>query len=170
MSEKADKHLETIYSDIREWLKFAEAKNALLLSFNGVLAFGIARLVQVEYLKGLLPNIFIGIQILSTILLLWSFLPFFRANKSIGYKSPIYKTNLRYYKDIYKLNPKAYLESIYTLYCEGMEPKMNKAELDLALQIIILSIISVRKNRIFNTSLYLTIFSMFILLVNIIIM
>lgn len=40
-----DKRLELIFENVNNWLRFAEAKNAMLLGFNGVVFFGIVRLL-----------------------------------------------------------------------------------------------------------------------------
>lgn len=40
-----EKKLELIFENVNNWLRFAEAKNALLLGFNGVIFFGIVRLL-----------------------------------------------------------------------------------------------------------------------------
>jgi hypothetical protein len=149
-----------MYKDVIEWLKFAETKNAALLTFNGVLVFGIIGLLSNsnKYIKTLFPQAFIGIYLLivSTLLLLVSFLPFFNAVKSLKDAIPTRLTNFRYYKDIYKLSPEVYLKSIYRIYCNTDISTFNKGELDLAYQIVILSIITIRKYKIFTLSLILS--------------
>lgn len=44
-------HLEYVFSNVNDWLKFAEAKSATLLAVNGVVLFGILRLVNDLQLK-----------------------------------------------------------------------------------------------------------------------
>src|SRR5690554_7337941 len=71
-------HLEYIFSNVNDWLKFAEAKSATLLAANGVVLFGILRLVKdLEMNAVTMLSLFIGCICfsISLILCLSSFVP-----------------------------------------------------------------------------------------------
>jgi hypothetical protein len=156
-----NKHLDDIYKDVIEWLKFAEAKNGALLAFNGALLFGVIGLLsnKNKHIENLFPLSFASILliIISMIILLISFLPDLKAVKRIKNNHPTRLTNYRYYKDIAALRPDAYLKSINFVYCNTEISNLNKGDLDLANQIVILSIIAVRKYKFFTFALILTI-------------
>jgi len=152
--------MEHIYEDIREWLKFAETKNGALLTFNAAALFGLVTIItsKTEWLlsfKGGLTAALITL-IISIFILLYSFLPSLWESKKI--KDGIYSDNinLRFYKDIYKLDSETYIKELYKLYFNDGNPTISKSECHLAAQIIALSSISVRKYYTFTISLILT--------------
>ncbi|MED3852103.1 DUF5706 domain-containing protein [Priestia megaterium] len=156
-------NLEKIYAENKEWLKFAEAKNAALLTLDGALIFGIIGLKvskKSNLMEWILLQKYIGcsLLILSFLVLLISFLPKANANKNLTLNTqqkPLSNINLWYYKDIYKYSPKRFLDDIYKKYLNTVNP--NKGiELDLAWEIVVLAKIACWKYLLFSISLWLT--------------
>ena len=77
--------LKDVYKDVSDWLKFAEAKNAALLTFNGVMLFGVLRLLSSNNSVLLSLNktflIISGILILNMGIILYSFIPGLKDSK-----------------------------------------------------------------------------------------
>ncbi|MED4990111.1 hypothetical protein ETC01_00705 [Geobacillus sp. NFOSA3] len=161
--QDSQKILTDLYSDIREWLKFAEAKNAALLTFDSACLFTLLRYQDVVFPKkdgyaNLFFTISLIIILISIIILMISFLPkrFKKGLKNNEHSHPFSK-NLLYYGDIVKYSPQRFLASIFHKYNIDNFDKNNKYFNDLCTQIISLSRISVRKYRMFKCSLVLNI-------------
>ena len=43
-----EERLFKVFANVNDWLKFAEAKNAMLIAFNGASIFGLIRLMEIE--------------------------------------------------------------------------------------------------------------------------
>lgn len=157
------KILENLYSDIREWLKFAESKNAALLTLNIASFFGIVRMVGKEDFSCIIKIILI-LLLFSTIINLRSFFPSKVKDKSKSGRN--YRlVNLLYYADISKLDLKRtqeYLGEKY--YAKEIKIYEDLYFDDLTKQIYSLSVITDRKNTYFKGSLRITILSFALLM------
>lgn len=54
MNEEKVSHYEQLFKvfhNVNDWLKFAEAKNAMLIAFNGASIFGSIKLLSLEFIK-----------------------------------------------------------------------------------------------------------------------
>ncbi len=142
-----------INNNVSGWLKFAEAKNVVLIGFIGGAIFGIlANLNNLPtYLKTNLLNFFIPAAIVSLTLTIFSFLPmlnkfYFKAKKLPKDINLLYFGHLRYFD---KENLVLY---IYHSLSELPPEPLLKFELDIAQQIIINSNIAWFKYQIFRYS------------------
>jgi hypothetical protein len=157
-------YLEYIFSNINDWLKFAEAKSATLLAANGVVLFGILRLV-----KGYEFNHFTAILVViscmfifsSLILTISSFIPSIKM-PWIHKKSNVSEgDNLLFFSDIENYTPRAYLKKL-KLAC-GYEKEQDDVYLNmLSEQIITNSVIASYKFSVFKKSIFLTVIGMII--------
>ena len=43
-----ESRLLVVFNNVNEWLRFAEAKNAMIIALNGVIVFGVARLFKID--------------------------------------------------------------------------------------------------------------------------
>lgn len=156
--------IENLYSDVKEWLKFAESKNAALLTFNTAVFFGIVRYTG-ALLQGLPISCILLLLTLSIGVNLYSFLP--RKLKDIqGNEYEHGCMNLLYYSELAKLNS----NSIRTLlakryYNQTIDDPYFK---DLTTQIHSLSKLTERKNSLFILGLIITSISLILLAVNLI--
>lgn len=155
-----EERLEKIFSNVNEWLRFAETKNASIVGANAVAIFGIAKLFTDnahlnQWLKGYLI-LLIVCAVIGGILALCSFLP--RINipwLESGEKEQPHH-NLIFYSDIAKYEPKQYLSSLYKLHGTTVE-EFSKLENDYAEQIVVNSRITLKKYEFFRTALWITI-------------
>ncbi|WP_179317204.1 Pycsar system effector family protein [Winogradskyella undariae] len=46
-----ESRLLVVFNNVNEWLRFAEAKNAMIIALNGVIVFGVARLFKIDEIK-----------------------------------------------------------------------------------------------------------------------
>lgn len=152
--------LQYIFGTVNEMLRFAEAKNALMLTLQGV---GLITLLQV-LLRETELHLTIQIYLVSCLLflatgLIISLLSFFPImdNKIGGLTSceiDHEKDNLMFYGDIAKCTYEDYLDTIRNCYCSGGE-ELSKCEEDLVHSILISSQIACRKYNYFKVSLWL---------------
>ncbi|WP_416669306.1 Pycsar system effector family protein [Egbenema bharatensis] len=165
--EMIDK-LQTILSMVNEWLKYAEAKNAVLLGFSG--AGFTATITYLSAASDIGQILEVGILITTLLLCICSlicslsFLP--KTNLEIliwrkqkpGRKSkglPTDKDNLYFYGHLYKFNKDELLDALNRLYLEGLTKNLDKKEYgDLADQIIINSEIAYMKFKFFTWASY----------------
>lgn len=153
--------LKDIFSNINDWLKFAETKTATLLAGNGVIIFGLFRIFKDS---DSIHNIFISITIillsLSIFINLLSFIPSLKIPFIIYTKDKSENDNLLYFGDIVKYSTNEYLTKI-----NNGTREFTTFEKYYSEQIIINSIISLKKFRLFLASIYLTSSAVFILLI-----
>ncbi|HDW8003326.1 hypothetical protein ACFTSE_27260 [Bacillus cereus] len=150
--------IKSIYEDVREWLKFAETKNAALLTFNGVVVFGVLDKIIDKISEPVIKTALIigcSIIMISIVVNLISFSPLLNRireaqsnvlNSSIGYH------NLMFYGVIKDFSPQAYLDAINTKY----DIPVDQKNLDFAIQVVTLSQITYSKLLFFNLGLCLT--------------
>lgn len=75
-----ESRLLVVFNNVNEWLRFAEAKNAMIIGLNGVVFFGVTRLINFDQIKDielLIWYLFIGLLCLgaSMFVALLSFVP-----------------------------------------------------------------------------------------------
>ncbi|MDY0850434.1 DUF5706 domain-containing protein [Bacillus thuringiensis] len=163
--------LKSIYEDVREWLKFAETKNAALLTFNGVIVFGIFDKVVDKASDSFIKTALImgcAIILISIIINLVSFLPQFNTSSKIQnnvVNGSQANGNLMFYEVIKDFNPQAYLDTVAGKY----NLASNEKNIDLATQIVTLSQITHVKLKYFNLGLYFTFSGILIPIVSVII-
>src|SRR5699024_1958230 len=156
--------LKIIYNDVKEWLKFAEAKNAGFLAFNGVVIFGYYELLdsKIPLVANHIYAVYIGIIccLLSTLLLLISFFllnkTVFNINKKRKVKKVGNTTNTIFYGSISENNRESYLENLKEKY----NITDDRKNADLIDQILLNSKITFYKLEIFKYSLYLAILAL----------
>lgn len=151
-----EERLNRIFSNINEWLKFAEAKHAVIIGLNGVGIWALLRPTSNLFstdISGEVKILVFGFTC-SLILSLLSFFP----RTAVPYhwlfrQNGINDTdNLLFYNDIKKYNSAIYLEKL----CESInKPKHNstKLEAQYAEQIIFNSKITSYKYFMFKLSL-----------------
>lgn len=153
-----DEKLKDIFSNINDWLKFAEAKSATLIACNGALIFGISRIISSFDLKGgyLLYLLLVSVLcILSIAICFLSIIPSLSMpwdKKPSGISD---KDNLMYFSDIAKYTPLAYLNALKDK-LELDDSVFTGYQRDLSNQIIINSVIADKKYRAFQKSIWLT--------------
>jgi len=150
--------LETIFDNVNDWLKFAEAKSATLLAANGLVIFGLLRAVQSLNLE-MLPKIAIttifSLFAFSLLLCLSSFIPSLKLPFVENKKDINEKDNLLFFNHIEKYGNHAYLKALAK--SKGVsENDFTSFDYMLADQIIINSTIASYKYRLFKKAVWST--------------
>jgi hypothetical protein len=153
-----DEQLYKVFNNVNDWLKFAEAKNAMLIAFNGASIFGSLKLLNLDYIKNseFLENYFFFVIIclvFSTINCLISFAPRVKLIKG-GYYDSGKIPNVLFFE---YLKGKSNLEIIEEITGDTEKDKYTTLEKDIAEQIKQNSIISSRKYSHFTISVWITI-------------
>lgn len=159
--------LKNIFDNVNEWLKFAEAKNGILIALLGTALFTLLEksnsilfrdnisisnnmLVikfDINFFVSLYLVLLIIFLLIAVGILLMSFLPQTkRLFKIKGVKNE--NDNSLFYGDIIKYTPEEYLKFI-----EPNRTDFSKSELDYAYQIVINSHIAYRKYKYFELAL-----------------
>ncbi|WP_285261242.1 Pycsar system effector family protein [Halopseudomonas bauzanensis] len=153
-----DEKLKEIFSNINDWLKFAEAKSATLIACNGALIFGISRLISSFDLKGIYLLYFILISALCILSIAICFLSIIPSLSMPWEKKPSGTSdedNLMYFSDIAKYTPLAYLNALKDK-LELNDSAFTGYQRDISNQIIINSVIADKKYRAFQKAIWLT--------------
>lgn len=153
-----DDNLKYIFSNINDWLKFAEAKSAILIAGNGTFIFGILRLIDKYNIDGYL-QIYLLVSVLFSILSLVVCLVSIVPSLTMPWDSKPAGTNrndnLLYFADIAKYSPLSYLSSLNESL--GLQPSdFNSFQKNLSLQIITNAVIANKKFNYFKFSIWLT--------------
>ncbi|WP_197473822.1 Pycsar system effector family protein, partial [Oleiphilus sp. HI0066] len=133
-----DEKLQDIFSNINDWLKFAEAKSATLIACNGALIFGISRLINSYEPKGACLIYLIVVAVLCVLSISICFLSIIPSLSMPWEKKPSGvsdKDNLMYFSDIAKYTPLAYLNVLKTK-LELKDFEVTGYQKDLSNQII----------------------------------
>ncbi|EOC99334.1 hypothetical protein [Caldisalinibacter kiritimatiensis] len=166
--------LNSVYNDIYNWLIFAEAKNAALLTLNSSLLFFSFKFIntKVSCIPVLLIYLFIILILISSIICLITFIAKLYQNdfieKCIINKlgTPSLEDNILYYKDIAKYSIDNYYNTFFKKY--NVNNNLNTNEItylkDLINQIIIISKITYKKYFLFNIAICFTIIPFIVLL------
>lgn len=153
-----DEKLFKVFNNVNDWLKFAEAKNAMLIAFNGASIFGSIKLLNLEYIKSsdFLEGYFFFVIIclvFSTVNCLISFAPRVKIIKGGFYDSGKIP-NVLFFE---YLKGKSNLEIIKEITGVNETDKYTTLEKDIAEQIKQNSIIASRKYSHFTVSVWITI-------------
>lgn len=168
--------LKSIFENINDWLKFAEAKNGIIVAFNGSVILQIFQIIKGISSSGIYFLCLIILLIfwtLSFLIALISFYPrtkilfLLRRNEKISKQD-----NLLFYGDIAKYSEKDYLQSLTKMF--GRENYCwSNFEISYVNQIIINSQITLKKFKYFQVSLSLnllgSVIPLFILLLHFVI-
>lgn len=153
-----DERLKEIFSNINDWLKYAEAKSATLIAGNGALIFGFSRLANSYDIKGfcaayLLLSVFLCI--ISMVVCLMSIVPSLSMPWGAKLQGKSDTDNIFYFSDIAKYTPLAFLKALESKM--GLKnTEVTGYQKDLANQIIINSVIAHRKYKYFQAAIWLT--------------
>lgn len=169
-----DDKLKYIFEQIKHWLGFAEAKNAMLIVLNITLI-----IAEADNLLDGLDSQFLSIALLaslsclaiSTLIILYSFMPYIGKPKQSSDDSTVpIDINLLFYGDISLVDgPKKYLASLYSKYKENIPSEFVPFEVELASEIIYDSKITVRKYKLFRLGLIIDSLAIIIPLISLII-
>jgi len=155
-----EEKLKSIYLNIHDLLKFAEAKNAMVIAFSGAAILGLLKIIcdskeMLWYIHWYLL-FFISLSLLALMVSLVSFAPQTKVAWLGLCREPKGHDNLLFFGCIQHYKPIEYLKSLK----EATDIKNNsftKLELDYAEQIITISKIASRKYVFFRTSIWLLI-------------
>lgn len=114
MCGNMDEKLNQIFSNVNNWLKYAEAKNALIIVLNSTLIFGIINLypaIKDDTSYILYMSIAILMMLISIIVALISFIPRLKSPYE-KVESPLENDNLLYFGHIAKYTSEQYREKI----------------------------------------------------------
>jgi hypothetical protein len=160
------KKLSRIFQNVNDWLKFAEAKNAVLLAFSGAgITATLTVLVSSDKLPNSLQRGFIVVTILLCICALFctiSFLPKTNLDKILSIQSnwfqseqPQPEDNLYFFGHLRKYKTLQLLDRLDACYLDNATPKpYSKEAQDLALQVIINSEVAFEKFQVFTCAIY----------------
>jgi hypothetical protein len=173
----------SIFQIVNDWLRFAEAKNAVLLAFSGAGVTAIVTYISTAtnilnpFRTGLIFAIFL--LCISSLICSFSFLPrtdiehftWLRTKPSRKSKSLLKDTDNFYsFNDLKRYEPMDLLESLNRLYFQNQIPKPYiKEDLDIAHQITINSEIASIKFSFFTFALWLLIISILAILVSLLV-
>ncbi len=156
-----EEKLKLIFANINDWLKFAEAKNAALITVDGAALFCVLNIFN-ENNKGLEPYKYVlialsAILLASVIIAFVSFIAKIKNMECKGYKL-LESDNLTFYGHICKYSAETYLKAIYKKYevREVDYDTISNFEKDLANQIIVNSQIVLKKIKLFNKGVLIT--------------
>lgn len=155
VNNKAVEILEKIFSNVNNWLAFAEAKNAAIIAFN--IAVIAALLSGSDVLGKTIIFYFLNVIIvLSTAFALLSFIPNLGNDKSASSQIDE-QDNLLLFSHIAKYSKEQYLIAVYRVYFNltRQENDLSKIELDYADEITYNAGITVNKYRCFKRALYI---------------
>lgn len=163
--------LKDIFSNVNDWLKFGEAKNAALLVFNGASIFGVATFIATVMTqdKNQIPQYFlyylysfIILNGLALVIALYSFWPLTQIEvvlskriEDIFSKRQDAESSILYYGHIKDYTPDSYLAKL-CVSCNEEVRNCSGLESDYASQIVINSRIAFRKYIYFKAALFCT--------------
>jgi len=153
-----DEKLKDIFTNINDWLKYAEAKSATLIAGNGVLVLGFSRAIPSPEVNG-----FILVYLMTCILLcvfslsicLLSIIPALNMPWDSKPSGVSEKDNVLYFEDIAKYTPNAYLKRVAKSFDANIDG-FTGFQTDLANQIIVNSVIAHRKYNYFKVAIWLS--------------
>lgn len=146
--------LKEILTLVNDQLKFAEAKNASLIAFNGVLTFGLVRVAVDSYssLQQFFLVVSLFLSVFSLLLILYSFLPRLDVKTGTGDDN-----NILFFGHAKNNEVEAYLEK-YLNHKDGDENNLDELVVN---QILTNSKITYRKFVVFRKALILSFFATF---------
>jgi hypothetical protein len=153
-----DDKLNDIFSNINDWLKYAETKSATLIAGNGALIFGFSRLSLSENINCYVGYYLIFCSLLSPISLSICSLSIIPALNMPWESKPTGKhdnDNILFFGHIAKYSPLSYLTKLADKIGEK-NVDFTGYQKDLAFQIITNPAIANRKYTYFNTAIWFT--------------
>ncbi|MEP1445571.1 MAG: Pycsar system effector family protein [Paraglaciecola sp.] len=153
-----DEKLNDIFSNINDWLKYAEAKSATLIAGNGALIWGIVRLSKTFEMNILFSFYLVmsaSLCVASLVICLISVIPSLSMPWEAKPNGTKGSDNLLYFSDIAKYTPQAYLKAL-EVKLELKNSQYTGYQKDLSNQIIINSVIAKEKYRNFQIAVWLT--------------
>ena len=159
----------TIFQNVNDWLKFAEAKNAVLLAFSGA---GVTATITLLATAQNLPNsLSVGLLITTSLLCICALICSFsflsktnldlllqRSNRTSSNSRHQRRNNLYYFGDLRKYSSNELLNELNSHYFDKNSNQLYTKECeDLATQIIINSKITLVKFNLFTYGLWLLI-------------
>lgn len=155
MKNEVDTELQAIFSNVNDWLKFAEAKNGAIIAVSIALIVGIVPILDSEQINGwvrfylITMTVFSGISFLAALM---SFLPATQIPPLSSRLQPGESSNILFFGHIANHSVDSYLEALEEVLGEGKMPsRIGKAYIE---QTIINSKIAVRKYEYFTASLF----------------
>ncbi|MBE9005570.1 hypothetical protein IQ259_11060 [Fortiea sp. LEGE XX443] len=165
-----------IFQNVNEWLRFAEAKNAVLLAFSGAgITATITILATVEKLPSSLR---IGLLLTTSLLCVsalicsLSFIPKTNLERLLSLQTMSMKNstsairdtdNLYFFGDLQKYNSQGLLKALNKYYFDNNMKPFKKEYKDIASQITINARITFLKFRIFTYAVYILIISILVI-------
>jgi Family of unknown function (DUF5706) len=167
--ESYEKLLSSALSRAIDFVKFAETKNAALLTFSSAwmlasvsLLYGPARLISDSWILAF--TIALPLFIISGLISMLSFLP--RLSLSEFHKDPERLKSLLYFGDAAEYTPEKFSNTIRERYFPSENQSATECFLnDVAIQICVNSSIAVRKFRLFRYGALATIFALAVLFI-----
>ncbi len=152
-----EERLRFILSLVNDWLKFAEAKNGVLLAVD----LGILVALSGSISSSLLPKVTmlfaIVLVFLAVVAVLVSFIPQTRLRNSIRAPATLQQgSSLLFFAHIAEYEPDSYMKALYSQIHQDTTV-VSSLELDYSGQIITNSRIALFKYRCFNIGLWLTV-------------
>lgn len=149
-----------------DFVKFAETKNAALLTFASAWLVALTNLLTGDRIVDSGPRFALAIALLlfalAALVALWSFLPKLSLNSL--HRDPNREKNLLYFGDIAGFEPSAYAKRVRVRYAANPKEVTSDDYLDdLAVQVSANSSIASRKFYIFSVGATLVIFALAIL-------
>ncbi|WP_415906262.1 Pycsar system effector family protein [Neptuniibacter sp. QD72_48] len=165
--------MKDIFSNVNDQLKFAEAKNAALIAYNGLITFGVIRLLNpsnnpIEGFQAFCLLLFLALCTFSLSRALLSFFP--KLSNLLPAPKQSSSNNIIFFGDLKDMTAHRFLNLYFEdqIKNEDRKAEWTRIEADLANQIIINSGIAFRKFTAFQTaslvSLIATIFGALIIL------
>jgi hypothetical protein len=153
-----DDRLKFIFANVNDWLKFAEAKNAMIIAFNSASIYGITKTFDLEAVKNtqfikVYLMIMIAMLVFSAILALISFAPRVKIVKT-GFYAPSDVPNIIFFEYLKDRSTDQILSEVLGGADKSLFTSINK---DIAEQIRQNSIIASRKYSHFTIAVWLTI-------------
>lgn len=159
-----EEKLNSIFINTNDWLKFAEAKNGIIITLNGAGIFGLINLIGDEPVGliqyKLLIILLLFSMIVSLIIALLSFFPNLKISHLYSKKISV-NDNLVYYGHICKYPTEKYVIALYSNF-ENRNisyAECPKYEKQLAEQIVINSRIAMKKYYLFDLSVGILVIS-----------
>lgn len=153
-----DEKLNDIFSNINDWLKYAEAKTATLIAGNAALIFGISKIILSNDVDSNLEKYLIFcclLCLLSLSLCLLSVIPALSMPWDSKPSDRSKKDSVIYFGDIAKYSPLTYL-SLIVKKTNSKNEGFTEYQKDLAFQIIVNSVIAVKKYNYFKVAIWFT--------------
>jgi len=150
--------VKSIFDNVNNWLKFAEAKNGAIIALNATFIFGILKLGLISNKSIVIINYYLYLCIfmllVSSIVALLSFVPQLKFIY-IKFKKISDRDNLLYFGDIAKYTPTQYSDSLKKIL--EVDSKNNKLYEHYINQIVINSKITWIKFKQFDIAIWFTI-------------